>query len=135
MRSKNDKYSKEQQQLVSHIEDLLDLKNTFTHILYNLDNNDQIQIEIMNLAPEIRKYYNCNNLKAVTDPSRIKRPWLSIVKTLLKPYYDIKVEDYHFTLKTEELKKYIHTQKYTFTKIHSCQDISYTDIMIPGQIA
>lgn len=122
MRSKHMKFSKEQKQIVSHIEDLLDLKNYTIHILHNLDNNDHIQNEIMNLAPDIRKYYNCNNLKAVTDPSRIKRPWLSIIKTLLKPYYDIKNEDYHFTLKTEDSKKYIHTQKYTFTKIHSCQD-------------
>ena len=128
MRSKNNKFVKEQYKLVSHIEDLLDLKNTPTHILHNLDNNDQIQFGIMNLAPEIRKYYNCNNLKAVTDPSRIKRPWLSIIKTLLKPYYHIKIEDYHFTLKMEESKQYIHTQKYTFTEIKNGNDFSFNEL-------
>ena len=131
MRSKNNKFVKEQYQLVSIIVDLLDLKNTRTHILHNLDNNEQIQNGIINLAPEIRKYYNCNNLKAVTHPSIIKRPWLSIIKTLLKPYYEIKIEDYHFTLKTEESKKYIHTQKYTFTEIKRGDYISYTELSIP----
>jgi hypothetical protein len=68
------------------------------------------------LLPAIRKYYNCNNIKAVTNPAAIKRPWLSIIKTLLKTTYDILVEDDHFTDYSSGKSEYIHTQRYTFTK-------------------
>jgi hypothetical protein len=118
MRSKADLYHVEQSQIISKIADYLTLTDTPTHILYDLDQNDKLKKNIMSLSLDIKKYYNCNNLKAVTDPSRIKRPWLSIIKTLLNPYYEIVVEDYHFTQKdpvTNE-SKYIHSQKYSFQK-------------------
>lgn len=36
------------------------------------------------LIPTIRKYFSFNNIKAVGEPHRIKRPWLSIIKQLTK---------------------------------------------------
>lgn len=121
MRSKNSVFHQEQLDIVIRLTNLLDLQNNSVHILYDLDNNDELKYNIMNLSTDIRKYYNCNNLKAVTEPKRIKRPWLSIIKTILKPYYHIHVEDYHFTNKTNgngngNGNRYIHTQKYTFNK-------------------
>lgn len=117
MRSKNTLYKKEQLEIVYKLVNYIDLNNCPVHILHDLDQNNALQENIMKLSPDIKKYYNCNNLKAVTDPSRIKRPWLSIIKTLLKPHYFILVEDYHFTQKNPDTNKskYIHTQKYTFT--------------------
>ena len=38
----------------------------------------------MDLIPEIRKYFSFNCLKAVGEPKRIKRLWLSIIKQLTK---------------------------------------------------
>lgn len=117
MRSKNSVFHQEQLDIVIRLSNLLDLQNNSVHILYDLDNNDELKDNIMNLSTDIRKYYNCNNLKAVAEPQRIKRPWLSIIKNILKPYYDICVEDYHFTNKTNgNRNRYIHTQKYTFNK-------------------
>ena len=46
-------------------------------------------------------------------PSKIKRPWLSIVKHLIKSKYNIKSKDFQFT----ENGKYIRTHTYSFTKI------------------
>ena len=118
MRSKADIYRTEQSQIISKIAEYLTLTDTPTHILSDLDQNDELKKNIMSLSSDIKKYYNCNNIKAVTNPSRIKRPWLSIIKTLLKPYYEIVVEDYHFTQKDPETNEsnYIHSQKYTFQK-------------------
>jgi len=118
MRSKADIYHVEQSQIISKIADYLALENTPTHLLFDLDENSVLQENIMKLSSDIKKYYNCNNIKAVTDPSRIKRPWLSIIKILLKPYYEIVVEDYHFTQKSQATNesKYIHSQKYSFQK-------------------
>ena len=36
--------------------------------------------QIMELIPEIRKYFSFNGIKADGEPNKIKRPWLSIIK-------------------------------------------------------
>ena len=113
MRLKAILYKEEQHEIVAKLVSLLNLEVNKTFLLYDLDKNLELQANILGLVPDIRKYYNCNNIKAVTDPSRIKRAWLSIIKTILKPEYSIVAEDYHFT----KDEKYIHTQKYTFKKI------------------
>ena len=117
MRSKSSKYSKEQADIVNQIAITLNLDEKSEWILDELDKNDEVQNNILSLIPKIREYYNCNNLKCVSNPTRIKRPWLSIIKTLLKPVYNISGEDYHYTDRTGEKPRYIHTQKYTFIKI------------------
>ena len=48
----------------------------------------------MDLIPDIRKNFSFNNLKAVGDPERIKRPWLSIIKKLTKEQYTLHKKDY-----------------------------------------
>ena len=113
MRLKTVLYKDEQADIVTKLISFLNLENSQIFLLFDLDKDVELQNNILSLVPDIRKYYNCNNIKAVTDPSRIKRAWLSIIKTLLKPVYSIVAEDYHFT----KDEKYIHTQKYTFKKI------------------
>ena len=66
----------------------------------------------MELIPEIRKWFSFNGLKAVGEPSKIKRPWLSIIKQLLKSKYNIESKDFQFT----ENGKYIRTHIYSFSK-------------------
>ena len=58
---------------------ILDLKNKNTYTLYELDKNEEIQNKIMELIPEIRKWFSFNGLKAVGEPSKIKRPWLIVI--------------------------------------------------------
>jgi hypothetical protein len=36
--------------------------------------------KIIELIQDIRKYVSFNSIKAVGEPHRIKRPWLSIIK-------------------------------------------------------
>jgi len=115
MRLKTELYKEEQAEIVSKLISLMNLEVSQTFVLYDLDKDVELQNNILSLVPDIRKFYNCNNIKAVTDPSRIKRAWLSIIKTLLKPVYSIVAEDHHFT----KDETYIHTQKYTFNKIVS----------------
>jgi hypothetical protein len=57
---------------------ILDLgyKNTYT--LYELDNNKEIQNKIIELIPEIRKWFSFNGIKAVGNPEN---------KTVLVFYY------------------------------------------------
>ena len=113
MRLKSELYKKEQEEIVDKIITILDLKNKNIYTLYELDKNEEIQKQIMELIPEIRKWFSFNGIKAVGEPSKIKRPWLSIIKHLIKSKYNMESLDYHFT----ENKKNIRTQMYDFTKI------------------
>ena len=62
----------------------MDLENKTEYTLYELDKNEEIQKQIMKFIPEIRKYYSFNGIKPVGEPNKIKRPWLSIIKHLIK---------------------------------------------------
>ena len=64
----------------------------------------------MKLIPEIRKWFSFNRIKAVGEPSKIKRLWLSIIKHLLKTKYNIESKDCQFT----EGGKHIRRQIYNF---------------------
>jgi len=113
MRLKSELYAKEQEEIVNKIVNILDLNNKKIYTLYELDNNKEIQEKIMVLIPEIRKYYSFNGIKAVGDPEKIKRPYLSIIKHLLKSKYNILVKDVRFTINMVQIK----TQQYTFIQI------------------
>ena len=113
MRLKSELYKKEQEEIVDKIISILDLENKTEYTLYELDKNEEIQKQIMVLIPEIRKYYAFNNMKAVGEPNKRKRPWLSIIKQLIKTKYNIESKDFQFT----ENGKYIRTHIYTFELI------------------
>lgn len=113
MRLKSELYKKEQEEIVDKIIAILDLENKKTYTLYELDNNKEIQKQIMELILEIRKWYSFNGMKAVGEPEKIKRPWLSIIKHLIKSKYNMVSKDFQFTLDG----KYIRTHIYSFVLI------------------
>jgi len=113
MRLKSELYKKEQEEIIDKIVKILDLENKTEYTLYELDKNYEIQNKIMELIPEIRKWFSFNNMKAVGEPSKRKRPWLCIIKQLTKTKYNIESNDFQFT----KDGKYIRTHKYTFTYI------------------
>ena len=110
MRLKSELYKKEQEEIVDKIIKILDLENKTEYTLYELDKNEEIQKQIMVLIPEIRKYYAFNNMKSVGEPNKRKRPWLSIIKNLLKTKYNIVSKDFQFT----ENEIHIRTHIYKF---------------------
>ena len=87
---------------------ILDLSNKNTYTLYELDKNEELQNKIMKLIPEIRKWFSFNGIKAVGNPDKIKRPWLSIIKHLTKERYNLESKEYRFFNENE--KKYERTQ-------------------------
>ena len=112
MRLKSELYKKEQDEIKQSIVNLLDLEHTNSLTLYELEQNKELQENIMNMIPEIRKYFSFNGMKAVGNPGAIKRPWLSIIKFFTKHAYTLETSDYHF----QKDEKWIHTQKYVFVK-------------------
>ena len=94
MRLKSELYKKEQDDITDKIISILDLENKNTYTLYELDQNEEIQTQIMKLIPEIRKWFAFNNMKAVGEPEKRKRPWLSIIKQITKIKYTITAKDH-----------------------------------------
>ena len=113
MRLKSVLYKKEQEEVIEKIISILDLKNKNTYTLYELDKNEEIQNKIMELIPEIRKWFSFNNMKAVGEPSKRKRPWLCIIKQLTKTKYNLVSEDFRLFDNGKEIR----THKYTFTEL------------------
>jgi len=109
MRLKSELYKKEQSEMVDKIIHILDLENKNTYTLYELDKNEEIQLKIMELIPEIRKWYSFNNLKAVGEPTKRKRPWLSIIKNLIKPKYTVESKDFQLTENGQHIRTHIYT--------------------------
>ena len=101
MRLKSELYKKEQEEICDKIIEILDLPETNTITLYELDNDKEKQEHIMELIPDIRKYFSFNSIKAVGEPHRIKRPWLSIIKQITKLKYTITKKDYRIKVGSE----------------------------------
>ena len=94
MRLKRELYKKEQEEICDKIIEILDLSETNTITLYELDNDKEKQEKVIELIPDIRKYFSFNSIKAVGEPHRIKRPWLSIIKQITKLKYNISAKDH-----------------------------------------
>jgi hypothetical protein len=113
MRLKSELYKQEQDDTIDKIISILDLENKNTYTLYELDKNEEIQKQIMELIPEIRKWFSFNNMKAVGEPDKRKRPWLSIIKHLVKSKYTIENKEHQFKIN----EKWIKSPMYVFTKL------------------
>ena len=94
MRTKKEVYKKEQDDIINKIISIVGIENNKKITLYEMDDDTTMQKEIIDLIPNIRKYFSFNNLKAVGEPERIKRPWLSIIKQLTKDKYKLHKKDY-----------------------------------------
>uniref|UniRef100_A0A6C0JCJ1 Uncharacterized protein n=1 Tax=viral metagenome TaxID=1070528 RepID=A0A6C0JCJ1_9ZZZZ len=98
MRLKRELYKKEQEEICDKIIEILDLPETNTITLYELDNDKEKQEKIIELIQDIRKYFSFNSIKAVGEPHRIKRPWLSIIKQITKLKYTITTKDHRIKI-------------------------------------
>jgi hypothetical protein len=99
MKLKSILYKSEQEQLLNQIINILEL-----------DNKNK-QNKILELIPEIRKYYSFSTIIGASQPLNSKRPYLSIIRQLTKSKYKLKSYDYR--IKQKEMKD-IRTKKYIF---------------------
>jgi hypothetical protein len=118
MRLKSELYYTEQSIIQNKLYNILNLNkndndNDNYVILYYLDNDNYKQKQILDLIPEIRKYYNFSKIPgAYYSNNRIVRPWLSIIKYLTKKQFTISSSE--FRIKIND--KVIRTKKYLFIK-------------------
>ena len=111
MKLKSILYKKEQDEIINKIIDILVLDNNNSIILYELDNDKIKQDKILELIPDIRKYFSFTSVIGASEPDKAKRPYLSIIRQLTKSKYNMLSCDYRIK---EEEKEDIRTKKYLF---------------------
>lgn len=109
MRLKYELYKKEQEEICDKIIEILDLPETNSITLYELDNDKEKQEKIIKLIPNIRKYFNFNNIKAIGEPHRIKRPWLSIIKQITKLKYTITAKEHRIKVGNKVIRTILYS--------------------------
>ena len=67
--------------------------------------------DFLELIPEIRKYYSFSTIIGASEPTKAKRPYLSIIRQLTKSKY--KLNSYDYRIK-QDSKDDIRTKKYIF---------------------
>lgn len=112
MRLKNELYNDEQIKIKKGLIDILELNTKSGFILYEIDNDEELKLKIINLLPKIRTFFSMSKITAFSTPEKIKRPYISIIRHLLKNEYDILSKEY--SLKIDN--KIIRTKQYVFIK-------------------
>ena len=113
MKLKSILYKKEQDEIINKIIDILVLDNDNSIILYELDNDKIKQDKILELIPDIRKYFSFTSIIGASDPDKAKRSYLSIIRQITKSKYNMLSCDYRIK---EDYKEDIRTKKYLFIK-------------------
>jgi len=107
---KNIKYNKEQELVLSKLLEIIDIE---TLILYNLDNDIDLQNKVLELENDVKKYYSSSTCTAINKKKCI-RPYLVLIKFILKKHnYQIVSKDFSIPLGDN---KFIRTIKYIINK-------------------
>lgn len=114
MRLKKDLYPNEQMEVKNKLIDILGLNQNTSIVLYELDRNSELLNNIHSLVPLIRKYFSYKTIPGVMEPYRYNRPYLSIIKNLLKDLYTIQRK--HIKMRIPDGNR-IQTTRYIFLPI------------------
>jgi hypothetical protein len=112
MRLKSELYKNEQLDIMNKIINILELDEKNSITLYELDNDIKKQEKILNLLPEIKKYFKCNCVKSLLAPEKVKRVYLSLIRYITKLEYNM--VSTQFLINYD--KNIIRTMKYIFIK-------------------
>ena len=97
----SEKYQAEREDICARLISILQLDNNNSFLLCDLDNNIEKQQKILEMKDEIQKYFACSTISSFKPGFECKRPYLNIVRSILRK------QDYIFDCGT------------TFTKIEN----------------
>lgn len=105
MRLKSELYKKEQEEICDKVVNILGLDDKNSFVLYELDNDKEKQKKLLDLIPEIRKYFSFSGMTGVSEPKKVKRPYMSIIRNIGKLKYNIITTNYYVRIDKETRKK------------------------------
>jgi len=106
----SEKYQKEREDICDKIITILDLKEDHTFLLCQLDEDIEKQNKILELKEEIQKYFACSTISSFKPNFECKRPYLNIIRSILRKQNYTFVGDDIFFRKQDGT--YIKTMKY-----------------------
>lgn len=119
--SKAQKFEKEQYMIQQEIIGLLGLEDGNGFFLYELDRDQEKINQIMEMVPEIWKYFAHMNVTGLLYPEKCKRPWLSIVRGVLKNEWKLRYKPCRFNSETDGS---VFTMRYYLEKRDEGESIS-----------
>jgi len=106
---KSEKFQKEREELINKLFNLLPLDEEHSFILYKVNNDTDLQKKILELVPDIKKYFGTYGIYGINS-NKSKKPWICIIRSILKRKYDIFITECSF----KNDNKTIRSRKYTF---------------------
>lgn len=110
-RKKSEKYPEEQARLKAKVIELTGFDDQMSFTLLDIDDNKPKQDEFMALLPELKKYFSLSSITNIHNPQVAVRPWLSIIKHVLKEDYEI--FNKHVVVDGKHTSRYIFRKKTT----------------------
>lgn len=93
---KHVKYADKQQMLVNRVYGLLPLDDDKSISLADLDKAEHIQQALMSLLPDVKQAFAIGRMTTnLATPEKAQRPWLAIIKHILKKDYEIFAKTVH----------------------------------------
>lgn len=111
LRTKDALYKSEQYEIIDKIMNILELDKNNSILLYNLDKDKEKQDSIMELVPDIKKYFRYKTFKGVSDPESSKRPYVSVIRQCTKERYKMLSVDSNLKLEDGSI---VRTKKHVF---------------------
>ena len=106
----SEKYQNEREDICNKIISILELKEDNFFLLCELDEDIEKQNKILELKEEIKKYFACSTISSFKPNFQCKRPYLNIIRSILRKQNYTFVGDDIFFRKQDGT--YIKTMKY-----------------------
>ena len=106
----SEKYQNEREDICNKIISILELKEDNFFLLCELDEDIEKQNKILELKEEIKKYFACSTISSFKPNFECKRPYLNIIRSILRKQNYTFVGDDIFFRKQDGT--YIKTMKY-----------------------
>ncbi len=110
-KKKSELYPEEQTRLKASVIQLVEFDDQMSFTLLEIDENTSKQEQIMGLLPELKKYFSLSKITNIHNPEAGIRPWLSIIKHVLKEDYEI--FNKHVVVDGRHTRRYIFRKKST----------------------
>ncbi len=105
MKKLSEKFKDEREAICDKIINILELTNG-EFILYNLEEDKDKQQKLLDLKPEIQKFFECSTISTFKPNFECKRPYLNLVRGILrKQGYKVEASDYLLKLENGFLKR------------------------------